>query len=509
MADVNNLQMQNYLGQRGYSMYKNKIPLQEQIKIKEDLTVTPNQTMPHIKQESFPIYRESTSKIYVPRFYGEQNFGILKENKLTKYETIDLKFEGEMRDYQNAIVSKYLNHLKTKEGNYSGGGLLEIGCGKGKTVMALNIISKLKMKTLVIVHKSFLLNQWIERIEQFLPSARIGKVQGPYFDIENKDIVIGMLQSLSMKDYSPDLFSSFGFVCVDECHHISAEVFVRSLFTVVTPCILGLSATMQRKDGLTKVFKQFIGKIVHSEKNDTSAPVLVRGIEYANMDEEFNEIKLDYRGNPLYSTMITKLCTFNPRTEFILSVLQDVLRENTEQQIMLLSHNKNLLTYIYKAIISRDIASSSVGYYVGGMKEKDLKITETKKIILATYAMAAEALDIKTLTTLFMMTPKTDVQQAVGRILRVKHSSPLVVDFVDSHDIFQNQWKKRKAFYKKQNYKIVYTNNEMYKPYCKENPLANNVWKIVNVPGEKQKQDSNNETKEKKKPKCLFTNIVL
>ena len=58
----------------------------------------------------------------------------------------------------------------------------------------------------------------------------------------------------------------------------------------------------------------------------------------------------------------------------------------------------------------------TVGYYVGGMKEKDLKISETKTVILATYSMAAEALDIKTLTTLFLLTPKTDVQQAVGRI---------------------------------------------------------------------------------------------
>ena len=91
----------------------------------------------------------------MPRFYGEQKFGVLKENKLTNYESIDLKFHGEMRDYQNAIVSKYFNHVKSSDGKLNGGGLLEIGCGKGKTVMALNIISKLKMKTLVKKHKSF------------------------------------------------------------------------------------------------------------------------------------------------------------------------------------------------------------------------------------------------------------------------------------------------------------------------------------------------------------------
>ena len=71
--------------------------------------------------------------------------------------------------------------------------------------------------------------------------------------------------------------------------------------------------------------------------------------------------------------------------------------------------------------------------------------------------MAAEALDIKTLTTLIMATPKTDIEQSVGRILREKHSSPIVVDIVDSHDLFKNQWRKRKTFYKKENYKIIYT----------------------------------------------------
>ena len=97
------------------------------------------------------------------------------------------------------------------------------------------------------------------------------------------------------------------------------------------------------------------------------------------------------------------------------------------------------------------------------MKEKDLKITETKKIIIATYAMAEEGLDIKTLTTLVMATPKTDVRQAVGRILRQKHSKPLIVDIVDQHDIFSRQWLKRKRYYKKQKYKIVSADVDSYK----------------------------------------------
>jgi superfamily II DNA or RNA helicase len=115
------------------------------------------------------------------------------------------------------------------------------------------------------------------------------------------------------------------------------------------------------------------------------------------------------------------------------------------------------LVYLFKAIEHRKI--ESVGYYIGGMKKKDLKISETKKIIVATYSMAAEALDIKTLTTLVMASPKTDIEQAVGRILRVKDNNALVIDIIDSHDIFKKQWQTRKQFYFKNNYKIIHTDN--------------------------------------------------
>jgi len=83
--------------------------------------------------------------------------------------------------------------------------------------------------------------------------------------------------------------------------------------------------------------------------------------------------------------------------------------------------------------------------------------------------MASEGLDIPTLTTLIMATPKTDVCQSVGRILRTKHANPLVIDFVDHHDIFKAQWMKRQAYYVKQGYRIMYTTNTKY---------AKNIWKV-------------------------------
>jgi len=441
-------EVKTYLGQKGYTIYKNSISDACYQTVCDELRVAPHVPKTMVKVEKFPIFRESTQKLYVPRYYGETKFGQAQENQLTSGNSINLKFKGELRDYQENIIQKYMESIK----NDTGGGLLEIPCGRGKTVMALKIISLLSKKTLIIVHKSFLLNQWIERMEEFLPGARIGKIQGQVCDIEDKDIVIGMLQSLSMKEYPYELFSSFGLTVVDEVHHIAAEVFVRSLFKIVTPCVLGLSATMQRKDGLSKVFKMFLGSIIYKEKREGTDNVIVRAYDYQTNNEDFNKMEYDFKGNPKYSTMISKLCNFTQRSDFIINIIEELYKSNTEQQIMILAHNKNLLTYFHKEIERKNIAT--VGYYVGGMKEKDLKITETKKIIIATYAMASEALDIKTLTTLVMATPKTDVTQSIGRILRSKHLQPIVVDIVDQHDVFLNQYRKRCIYYKKEKYTV-------------------------------------------------------
>lgn len=475
---IQNQKMLNtYLGSKGYTIWKKDLTALEQENIKNDLIAKPF-TQSAIgmgtQQVTFPVYRESSQKLYIPRYYGEKKFGLPKENKISYGESIELAFQGSLRDNQIPVIETFMKHVSSG----TGGGLLELPCAFGKTCLSLYIITKLKKKTLIIVHKEFLMNQWIERIGQFLPGAKVGKIQGQTIDIEGKDIVLGMLQSLSMKEYPDSIFESFGFTIIDEVHHISSEVFSCALFKIVTNYTLGLSATMNRKDGTTKIFKMFLGEVVYKGKRDEEHQVVVRAIEYKGLDEEFNEVKTDYRGNVQYSTMISKLCCYNHRTEFILRILKDLFEENGNQQVMILAHNRNLLEYLYDAILLRKIAGGSVGYYVGGMKEAALKETEGKKIVVATFSMAQEALDIKTLTTLIMATPKTDIEQAVGRILREKHGSPIVVDIIDSHEPFRNQWSKRKQFYKKQNYKIIQTSHARYNPDVTQ-------WTTVFEPGSK------------------------
>ena len=481
-----------YLGKKGYTIPKKLITTDEILEIKKTLKVKPNvnQKMMINNVNSFPVYRESNTKIYVPRYYGEEKYGILSIKKITEGENINLDFNGKLFEYQVNITDKFVNHVKK---NNSGGGLLDVEPGKGKTVMALNIISKLKKKTLIVVHKTFLLNQWEERIKQFLPNAKIGRIQGQIIDIEDKDIVIGMLQSLCRPNYDNSIFDCFGLSVYDECHHLSAEVFSNCLNSIVTNYTLGLSGTMTRKDGLTKVFKWFLGPVVHKEHSEKNIKVLVKKVNYNVDDDEFNELISDFRGQIMYSSMITKLCNYEYRSDFIVNIIIHELKENMNQQIMILSQNKSLIYYLQKKLEENNI---DTGLYLGGMKEKQLKISESKKVILATYSMASEGLDIKTLTTLIMATPKSDICQSVGRILRQKHEHPLVIDIVDKHHIFKNQYKKRESYYKKQNFDIVTLNNNNY--------FKNKDIKKLLKKNNDEEDDNVNEENISKKGVCLI-----
>ncbi len=491
----------NYLGSKGYTLYKKNLNKNDLLKIKKDLIVKPYNYLSNNNNnnndERFYIYLESENKIYVPRFWGIKIYGYPKIIKIGVGKSINLKFNGQLRDYQVTVMNSYLKSIKfetKEEENCEGSALIELYAGGGKTIICLKIIEVLKKKTIIFVHKTFLKNQWIERIKQFLPDAEIGTIQGEVIDIEDKDIVIAMIQSVSMKSYPDNMFQDFGFSLIDECHHISSQTFSNCLKKCTTLYSLGVSATMTRKDGLTPVFKMYLGDICNKEKKKLEEDnVLIKAIDYIVIDDdEYNKEERDFRGNVKYTTMLSKVSKLNYRSDFIINVIENELKINKEQQIILLGHQKNLLNYIFKAIESKNI--TSVGYYVGGMKEKDLKISESKQLIVATYAMAAEGLDIPSLTTLILATPKSDIIQSVGRILREKHSNPLIIDIIDQHDCFINQFTKRKTFYNQKNYKIIRTDNHKYIEYIKTND--NNLWVDVVKPSKKVKK------------KCLIEEII-
>ena len=275
--------------------------------IKDELTVQPY-TNPEFNGsvEKFKLYIKKKNKIIVPRYYGVKKFGKPTKNKLGNFEkNNNLNFVYSLRENQKPAIDACL-----KDFDINGGCLLCAGCGFGKTSCSLYLACQLKVKTLVIVHKHFLLNQWIESIKKFVPNAKVGTIRGKTIDIEDKDIVIGMLQSISMKDYDKNIFKDFGLTIVDECHHISSEVFSQALPKISTKYMLGLTATPNRKDGLAKVFKWYLGDIAYKVSSMKSFEVLVKSIKFKSSNYSYSKEERNFKNQIIMPTMINNICNY-------------------------------------------------------------------------------------------------------------------------------------------------------------------------------------------------------
>lgn len=438
----------------GYKMQKTKVPLEE---LRKTLTVKPFIPKVFVSNPNavprYKVFTESNDSIYLPKHYGITTYGLPTESSRDISQTEDKfwTFAGKIRPQQEPVVNSFLKPVPHD-------GVISLHTGGGKTVCALYIASQLKLPTLVIVHNSFLRDQWVDRVKSFLPNARIGRVQGDACEVEGKDVIIAMLQTLSMKELSINVFKPIGLVIVDECHHIASEVFSQALPKVTSKYMLGLSATPTRKDGLMHVGHWFLGPLLYESSqadiHDTSIQVEV--YEYKNEDPEFNAIIYNPQGVMFTTLMINKLTECEQRTAWLTGIIQDVLAESSERQMLVLTdrvqHTKDLLKMLpeelqpHAAILSTLVKA-----------DKRAEFCSSKKILIATYAMCKEGFDVPTLNTLLMATPRPDVDQIVGRILRVEKSArkahPLILDIVDPQ--FRRQFQERNALYKKRHYTVT------------------------------------------------------
>lgn len=457
--NIDNYSLNTVIGKRGYTILKEELTSKEIFEIRKELTVKPFINKEYgLEPTPFPVYCESTRKLYLPRYYGLNKFGPPKLNKLDSGKSINITFSKSLKPKQIPIVDEF---MKVVSNQNIGGGLISVPCGYGKTVIALYLCALLKVKTLVVVHKEFLVNQWKERIKEFIPDAKIGKIQSNKIYIDGYDIVIGMLQSISMIEYNQDIFNDFGFVIYDECHHLGAETFSKALLKTGTKYTLGLSATPQRQDGLSKVFHWYLGDMVYLIKKREEENVKVKIIKYYDSNEDYSKEILNFKGNPNSAQMINRICDYEPRTNLIIKETHQRLLEG--RKILILSDRREHLKVIKSKL--DEIPKYTSGFYLGGMKEKDLNETETKDVILGTFSMASEGFDCKyPLDTIILTSPKTNIEQAVGRILRQEAKDrkfvPLIIDIFDEFSLFAKQALKRVKFYQKNNYKMeVYRDN--------------------------------------------------
>jgi superfamily II DNA or RNA helicase len=226
--------------------------------------------------------------------------------------------------------------------------------------------------------------------------------------------------------------------------------------------MLGLSATPERKDNMTKVIKWHIGDIIplNLVKYNVNIDIKRFILNNENTLSKFNK-KL------VFSNIITELLKNDVRNNIIVKIIIDELLQCEDRHFLLLSDRIEHLHSLKNIFIQKNI--NSVSLFIGGMSKEELLKSSKSKIILATYPMANEGLDIVSLNCLVLASPKVDVFQSIGRISRLKENNklikPLIIDIIDVSKIFINEADKRLLLYKKKNYEIidyVYTKNNIF-----------------------------------------------
>jgi superfamily II DNA or RNA helicase len=406
--------------------------------LKKELTVSSffNGNLP----TTFGMYIENKNELIVPVNHPISQKIPVKKLLVTPEPLPDgIRLKGTPLPHQVAPISCALKTLRE-----SGGGILSVYCGGGKTFMAINIIKELNVKAMIVVHKTFLLDQWKQRIAEFLPGAKVGIIQSDKFEVDS-DIVIAMVHSLVQRGYSQTELAKFQCVIYDEVHRFPCEYFSKVMFKLNTRYRLGLSATPYRADGLSRVLTWFIGPVFYTLQSRT-ANYIVKVIPTYTKESAYKPTLYLNRTQQL-AQMLTHISQDYYRTKMIAETLTKLILEG--RKVLLLSHRLAHLNEIQK-LVETMTTEISIGYYVGNMKKEALEETKTKQLILGTYMMASEGMDIADLDTLILATPTANIQQAAGRILRKGSytTQPLIIDFIDKD--LKSLWQKRRDFYMSQ-----------------------------------------------------------
>jgi len=447
------------LTSKGYAIKKTFLTEVQVQELRSELTVAPK-VLDRFQKDilNFPIYAESKTRLYVPRHWGIKKYGEPEANivseGLSLPEKISFSTKFPPHDFQKEIIETFIK----KDGN----GLICVPCGYGKTFMALNIAVLLKKRLLIVVDKEFLMNQWKSEIENFIQGARIGILQGNkvQIDAEKYDITICMIQTICRREFPEGFFDEYGFTIFDECHHLGAAYFCQALKKIQTRYMLGLSATPDREDGLSKVFEYHLGEPVYKNtKREPDKEAVVKAVWFSSEDPAYSEVPVNWRGEPVTAKLLNQVAEFEPRNNKILGLIEEYAQDK-DRFILILSDRISQLEWFEKALGTKYLH----GYYIGGMKQAKLDDNATTcQILLATYQMASEAFSVKKLNTVVLATPRKNVEQSTGRIFRQRIDerkvAPHIVDIIDSHECHKRRWYIRQKFYKECQYTFQHIDN--------------------------------------------------
>lgn len=305
---------------------------------------------------------------------------------------------------------------------------------------AVYVACRLGLKTVVVVGKEFLADQWEARIRAHCPDAKITHVRGPNCNVSG-DFVIAMLQTLAKRRFSvdnPAVFDDVGLLVVDECQHIGAEKLTMGLVGLAAPYVLGLSATPTRKDGLTRVIHWYVGPTAFAVDRKDQGQVTVR-VEKFDHPRFREPPPMNRRGDVCYASLVSVLVGIPERTALIADHAESLSRKG--RRVLVLSHRRGHAKDIAAELVRRGVDAAT---YLGGDK-----IAPDAMVTCATFALVSEGYDDARLSALVLATPASDVIQACGRVMRGGGGDdPVIVDVADQFCVCHAQLAKRRRYYK-------------------------------------------------------------
>jgi superfamily II DNA or RNA helicase len=365
---------------------------------------------------------------------------------------LEIAFTGQLRADQEAAVEAMLRHDI---------GVLQAPTAFGKTVVAAAILARRRVNTLVLVHRAELLRQWQERLHAFLDVApeAIGCIGGGKAKPTGQ-LDIAVMQSLVRKGEVNPVVQSYGQVIVDECHHIAAASFETILRQVKARHVLGLSATLVRRDGLQPILFMQCGPIRHTAQRPAGAP---QTLELVSCTHEHQGLPTDL---PIQELM-RRLAEDQHRTDRIVAAALSCWGDG--RKLLLLSERTDHITAIAGALAEQ---VPNLFLLHGRLSARQRSATlaaleqlppEAPRIVLATGRLVGEGFDHPPLDTLLLAMPvswKGTLQQYAGRLHRQQagKTSVRIIDWLDlGHPVTQRMWERRLRGYRAMGYELTST----------------------------------------------------
>lgn len=336
-------------------------------------------------------------------------------------------------------------------------GILHAPTAFGKTVTALALIAKRNVSTLILTHSKQLVEQWLQRINTFLAGVECGIWSGSKKKLSGCIDVATYQSLIDKKDNTVhSLVQDYGYVIIDECHHICAPRFEMVLNDIAAKYITGLTATPVRQDGQQKIMLMLAGPIRHKAQQDSQGKF--RQIAHV-AQLHFSPPDPFMENQPHISELYRWIAEHEQRSLYIVDKVITEVKEG--RMPLLLSERKQHTTTLAKLLADRGIQCAVL---TGGMKAAERKMAEGQlahcDVLIATGKYIGEGFDLPKLDTLFITMPlswKGTLAQYAGRVQRdyANKQEVRIFDFVDEHPVLQRMYKKREKGYLAMGYSVV------------------------------------------------------